>query len=644
MRALHVGVADDPLTLLAQEANSCHYTAREFSDAVRVAAEPRVLSASDLRDALLDRALKLLQDPAAEFLRRLPDAVRQALIAETLDLITFRFDAWATSLATRRLAELRNAAPAGIRLGGYGWVENLQRAAPLQRVEPPQGEVPLYRSAGNKGYVHAPSLAHAATAAVLRSGYLAELQQGDGGDSPFAVDLSSDRVHRAKWMLDGVREGQSLGALLGYRFERGLHEQGLDRYIHRFRALATLKQVNELAAAQANLAEAEQLAREVAALYQQRDQARQRADDAKRAKVDIETRQQLYQLEINSVTALEQQAGAANARVAQTRQALIAHQDARPTSRAEWSGRYEVAVTEGRDFEQWAERVATVHLQLANDQATAEAVQQSFSARLPDRATAQAELAKLRNPANPNSIPALERFIAAQEALAAILDEQGLAKEGGTRGKAEADLAAARAALAALLNQQWDSALESLAANNVADGLELHRRWKAGQRRVLPHAQWDATTIPFGNATLGFPSPGSEDFIALSGQLRALDEMVDAVGDTVVAESVYQIVQGNPLRAGATLDAIAAGEVPPPELEVVRTPRSGTGLTHRLCVLFPGSSGIAPAAWPINQQQVRARAEPILNAWAATLLPNPAHVRCKADYVEREEPSLSRCR
>src|SRR5262245_66535267 len=34
--------------------------------------------------------------------------------------------------------------------------------------------------------------------------------------------LSSERVHRAKWVLDGVRGGKSLGALLGYRFGRGL--------------------------------------------------------------------------------------------------------------------------------------------------------------------------------------------------------------------------------------------------------------------------------------------------------------------------------------------------------------------------------------------------------------------------------------
>jgi hypothetical protein len=634
IRALNVAIADDPLTLLAQEANSCRYAMRE-SPVAGVPPEPRSLITHSLRDLLLARALELLHDPAANFLQKLADGVRQALIAEAMDLVTFRFDAWATSLATRRLAELRKAASAGIRLGAYGWVENVQRAAPLQLVEPQPSGVNgrLYRSPGNKGYVQAPSLTHAATAAVLRSGYLAQLQQGGSNDSPFAVDLSSDRVHRAKWILDGVREGQALGALLGYRFERALHEQGLDRYTHRFRTLASLKQADELAAGQAKLTEAEQLAHDVAALYEQRDQAQQRAEDARSAKTDSEARQQRYQLEIDAVAALEQQAGAADARAAQARQVLTAQQGARPASKANWSGRYEVAVAEGPDFEAWADRLVDLRLQLEQAQSTADSAHRFFNARLADRVIAQAELAKLRDPANPNSSAALERVIAAQLALAAAFDQQGLAKEGGTRGKAEADLAAARAALAALLNQQWDRALESLAANNVVDGLELHRRWKAGRRRIPPQVQWDATTIPFGNTTLGFPSAGSDDFKALDAQLQALDEMVDAVGDTVVAESVYQIMQGNPLRAGATLDAIAAGEMPPPELEVVRTPRSGIGLTHRLCVLFPGSSGVAPAGWPSGPQQARAQAEPILNAWGATLLPPPAQVRCKADFV-----------
>ena len=55
-----------------------------------------------------------------------------------------------------------------------------------------------------------------------------------------AIDLSSERVRLATWLLDGVRQGQPLGALLGYRFERRLQEAGKPQFISSFRELAPL--------------------------------------------------------------------------------------------------------------------------------------------------------------------------------------------------------------------------------------------------------------------------------------------------------------------------------------------------------------------------------------------------------------------
>jgi hypothetical protein len=257
-----------------------------------------------------------------------------------------------------------------------------------------------------------------------------------------------------------------------------------------------------------------------------------------------------------------------------------------------------------------------------------------FNERIGVRDFDQAKINALNDPNNPNSIPTAQAEIAREEASSSELDQQALSLE-GSRGKAEADLTAARAALGELLNQQWEKALESLAANNVVDGLELQRRWKAGRRRQPPQQPWDATTIPFGNATLGFPDPETEDYKALDAQLQALDETVDAVSDVVLAESVYHLVQGNPLRSGATLDAIATGEMAPPELEVTRTPRTGIGLTHRLLVLWPSSADADAllAQWNTNADQVRGPAEPLLNAWAAKLLGNPTRIRCRAEYL-----------
>lgn len=134
----------------------------------------------------------------------------ETTVRETLDVFSHRLDAWITSLAARRLEEMRAAKPSGLVLGGYGWVENLTpRSAVSDQV-----------------YVHAPSMNHAATAAVLRAGY-----DSHGNAGPLAVNLVSSRVRNADWLAAGVRSGQTVGALLGYRFERGLHDASLDNLI-----------------------------------------------------------------------------------------------------------------------------------------------------------------------------------------------------------------------------------------------------------------------------------------------------------------------------------------------------------------------------------------------------------------------------
>jgi hypothetical protein len=145
-----------------------------------------------------------------------PPAQLLPLAFEVLDVYSHRLDAWITSLASRRLRAMRDSEKAtGIRIGGYGWVENLHRDRVVADVD---------------GYVHAPSLHHAATAAVLRSGFRAHQ-----GEETLAVNLTSRRARIARWLLGGVRRGQELGSLLGYRFERALHDNGHDELIDDFR-------------------------------------------------------------------------------------------------------------------------------------------------------------------------------------------------------------------------------------------------------------------------------------------------------------------------------------------------------------------------------------------------------------------------
>lgn len=159
--------------------------------------------------------------------------------AEHVDLCTYRWDAWMLSVVREQLAAMRRpqgAAEArreGIYLGAYGWLENVRPDRPglspatlndeLRLVFETPGQPPLQRDAASGGHVLAPSLNHAVTSAVLRSGYLNNASPAN--PDLFAVDLSSARVRVALQFVEGIRNGQPLGALLGYQFERRLHDR-----------------------------------------------------------------------------------------------------------------------------------------------------------------------------------------------------------------------------------------------------------------------------------------------------------------------------------------------------------------------------------------------------------------------------------
>lgn len=159
---------------------------------------------------------------AVEALSGVPVDGLELALRSMLDVLSHRLDAWITSIATRRLRELRQATPQGLLIGGYGWVENLR----------PRTVTPL-----SDGFVQAPSLQQAVTAGILRSGYLSHR---GGGRNPFAINLSSERVRLARHILDGVRSEQPLSAVSGYLFERALHDAGVDGVIDKFRQLAPM--------------------------------------------------------------------------------------------------------------------------------------------------------------------------------------------------------------------------------------------------------------------------------------------------------------------------------------------------------------------------------------------------------------------
>jgi hypothetical protein len=135
-----------------------------------------------------------------------PAAKLESELFGTLDICNHRIDAWFTALASRRLETLRAAAPTGVVIGGWGCLQDVRRADPInpqQRAE----------------FIHTPSLDQAAAAAVLRSG---ARRAHRGGSHHADIDLSSRRVRLARWILEGVRNGRSLNELLGVRFERAV--------------------------------------------------------------------------------------------------------------------------------------------------------------------------------------------------------------------------------------------------------------------------------------------------------------------------------------------------------------------------------------------------------------------------------------
>jgi hypothetical protein len=193
---------------------------------------------SGIIDAIRYRDYDDTLNAAEEVAKLAPDRAA-LLLGEAVDVASYRFDAWITSLATRRLSDLRATTPAGITLGAYSAVEDLvRRPARVAVTAPPPGApTPLVTDPISAGYIHAPSLAQAATAAVLRAGHLSHSER-DPNSAALAIDLSSARVRIALGLLDGVRQGQSLGALLGYRAERQLHDLGAHTAVEVVRRLA----------------------------------------------------------------------------------------------------------------------------------------------------------------------------------------------------------------------------------------------------------------------------------------------------------------------------------------------------------------------------------------------------------------------
>ncbi|GIH26581.1 hypothetical protein Aph01nite_48910 [Acrocarpospora phusangensis] len=198
----------------------------------------------------------------------------------------------------------------------------------------------------------------------------------------------------------------------------------------------------------------------------------------------------------------------------------------------------------------------------------------------------------------------------------------------------QATLALSRA-LAELLREASVSA--SLTA--TVDGLALRDRYRTATATTPP--TWDHTTIPFParpedviDPELALPVVDGPDgeYARLLTVLGGLDEQVDAVADLLVAESLHQLVQGNPVRAGGSLAVTGQGQVPD-EFDVVTTPRPGYDVTHRVIAL---TDAAGPPAWTAPRPGPAARLDPATARWAADLLPDPADVGVRVRFAHAD--------
>jgi len=175
------------------------------------------------------------------------DHVKEQKIAltEALDLNSFRLDAWLTGIAAQRINTLRKAKPEGFYFGAYGWIENLEKN---------DNEIIFNENGSNTtgeflsedaydeegGIIHCPSSAQAVAASMFRQSFSSYRPEKDKNGkvisgSPYTINLTSDRIQKSKQFMEGIRQGQDIEALLGYRFERFLHDHQKGEFVYDLR-------------------------------------------------------------------------------------------------------------------------------------------------------------------------------------------------------------------------------------------------------------------------------------------------------------------------------------------------------------------------------------------------------------------------
>ena len=165
--------------------------------------------------------------------------------------------------------------------------------------------------------------------------------------------------------------------------------------------------------------------------------------------------------------------------------------------------------------------------------------------------------------------------------------------------------------------------IEAVEARNVMDGLKLVEQ----VRRA------GTAAYPFGLDLPAAPAQRRER-AAIDAEVDRLLDIHDAVADLALAEGVHQAVQGNYDRVAGTLSSYTTGSFPP-EPDVVRTPTTGSVLTHRVGLHLDRTATAPPGATP------RAVAEPAVDAWLAGVLPPLDDIACRVLWRHPVTASLA---
>jgi hypothetical protein len=184
---------------------------------------------------------------ALDTLAQMPTARLERCLVEHFDVLSYRMDAWRSAFCLEKLkndrgltsfmADAGEIPQGGLHLGAYGCLLNIERDTakiPVNVDDPAMKAFDLNKALewiSGSGFVHGSSLDQATAGAVLKSAHTRFKHLYPKHPEMFAVNLSSARVRQGLYLLEGLQQGQDLGVLLGYQFEREMHDAGLDRHI-----------------------------------------------------------------------------------------------------------------------------------------------------------------------------------------------------------------------------------------------------------------------------------------------------------------------------------------------------------------------------------------------------------------------------